>query len=100
MLVAELRSRAVTLDLCPTSNVQAGLYANVADHPIAALAREGVPITLSTDARTVSGLTLVEEYRRVQHAAGLTLAELWAVDRHALGVIAIVRIAHHSGNEV
>ena len=86
VLVVDLRSRAVTLDLCPTSNVQAGLYASVADHPVAALARAGVPITLSTDARTVSGLTLVEEYRRVQHAAGLTLAELWAVDRHALDV--------------
>src|SRR5439155_19556423 len=28
-LVAEIRARRVTLDLCPTSNVQAGLYPSV-----------------------------------------------------------------------
>ncbi len=85
-LIAELRDRGVTLDLCPTSNVQAGLYPSVAAHPLRALARAGVPVTLSTDARTVSSVTLVREYRRARREAGLTLAELWAIDRRALDV--------------
>lgn len=85
-LVAELIARGVTLDLCPTSNVQAGLVPSVAEHPIARLARAGVGVTLSTDDRTVSDLTLVREYDRVLDEVGVSLAELWAMNRHALEV--------------
>lgn len=85
-LVAELRTRGVTLDLCPTSNVQAGMYARLADHPLPRLVRAGAPVTLSTDERTVTGVTLVDEYRNAVDVLGLTLAELWAIDRHALEV--------------
>jgi adenosine deaminase len=84
-VLRELISRPVTLDLCPTSNVQAGLYPSVARHPLRDLVRAGVPATLSTDARTVTSLTLVEEYTRVA-GSGLTAAELWRLDRHALDV--------------
>lgn len=85
-LMAELRARGITLDLCPTSNVQAGIVASLEDHPLARLHRAGVPVTLSTDDTTVSDITLSEEYRRAVERIGLTAAELWAIDRHALDV--------------
>ena len=46
----------------------------------------GVPVTLSTDDTTVSDITLSEEYAGAIEAIGLTLPELWAIDRHALDV--------------
>jgi adenosine deaminase len=73
----------VTLDLCPTSNVQAGVVPDLAAHPLARLARAGVPVTLSTDDRTVSDLTLVREYLRAVSHVGLRPVELAAVARHA-----------------
>ena len=82
-LVSELRARGVTLDVCPSSNVQAGMYARLADHPLPRLVRAGAPVTLSTDDRTVTGLTLVDEYRNAVDVLGLTPPELWAIDRHA-----------------
>ena len=85
-LMAELISRGVTLDLCPTSNVQASIYATLADFPLPRLLRAGVPVTLSTDDRTVSDLTLVREYERAHTVLGLSLAELWAMNVHALRV--------------
>lgn len=85
-LCAELTSRAVTLDLCPTSNYQAGIVPSVAAHPLARLFRAGVPVTLSTDDTTVSDISLSEEYSRAVSEIGLTLSELWAIDRHALDV--------------
>ena len=85
-LVAALRDRNVTLDLCPTSNVQAAMFTRIADHPLPRLMRAGVGVTLSTDARTVTGLTLVDEYRNAFCLLGLSLPEIWAVDRHALEV--------------
>jgi adenosine deaminase len=85
-LIAELASRAVTLDLCPTSNYQAAIVDSVADHPIARLHRAGVRVTLNTDDTTVSDISLSEEYARAVGEIGLTTAELWAIDRFALDV--------------
>ena len=85
-LCAELIARGVTLDLCPTSNWQAGIVPSLAAHPLARLHRAGVPVTLSTDDTTVSDLSLSDEYVRAVETIGLTLAELWAIDRHALEV--------------
>jgi adenosine deaminase len=85
-LCAELRARGITLDLAPHSNWQAGIVPSVADHPLKPLYRMGVPVTLNTDDLTVSDLTLSEEYVAAVEEIGLTLPELWAIDRHALDV--------------
>jgi adenosine deaminase len=85
-LCRELIDRAVTLDLCPTSNWQAGIVPSLAAHPLARLHRLGVPVTLSTDDTTVSDLTLTDEYERAVDIIGLTPDELWSIDLHALDV--------------
>jgi len=83
-LVDELIRRDVCLDLCPTSNVQAGIVPSVAAHPLARLHRAGVPVTLSTDDLTVSGVTLSGEFERAVVEIGLGVAELWAINRRGL----------------
>jgi adenosine deaminase len=85
-LVAELTDRGICLDLCPTSNVQAGIVPSLADHALARLHRAGAPVTLSTDDTTVSDVSLTDEYGRAVAEIGLTLPELWAIDRFALDV--------------
>ena len=45
-----------------------------------------MPVTLNTDDTTVSDITLSEEYVNAVEAIGLTLPELWAIDRYALDV--------------
>jgi adenosine deaminase len=85
-LCRELIARGVTLDLCPTSNWQVGLVPSVAAHPLARLHRAGVPVTLNTDDTTVSDITLTEEYVRAVEEIGLSVPELWAIDRRALEV--------------
>ncbi len=83
-LVAELRARGITLDLCPTSNRQAGLYPALAHHPLVRLHRAGVAVTLSTDDRTVSDLTLTREIGRAIGRLGATFPEIVAMTRTAL----------------
>ena len=85
-LCTELRDRDVALDVAPHSNWQAGTWPSVAAHPIKELHRIGVPVTLNTDDLTVSDLTLSEEYIAALEQIGLTLPELWAIDRRALDV--------------
>jgi adenosine deaminase len=78
-LIAAVRERDVTLDLCPTSNVQAGIVASLEEHPLAALHRAGVSVSLSTDDRTVSNSTLSGEMAAVAAAQQLAPAELVAI---------------------
>jgi adenosine deaminase len=75
-LLELLRARDITLDLCPTSNVQAGLVPSLAAHPLAALHRAGVSVTISTDDRTVTGTSLTDEMANVAAALGLAAGEL------------------------
>ena len=75
-LLALLRGRDVTLDLCPTSNVQAGIVPSLEAHPLAAFHRAGVSVTISTDDRTVTGVSLTEEIARIATALVLTDNEL------------------------
>jgi len=78
-LVALVRERDVTLDLCPTSSIQAGIVADLASFPLAVLHRAGVSVTISTDDRTVSATTLTDELARIAVAQGLTRAELASI---------------------
>ena len=85
-LMAELAARNITLDVCPTSNVQASIFPTLKSFPLPALLAAGVPLTLSTDDRTVSDLTLVREYERASFDIGVSIADLWRMNRHALEV--------------
>jgi adenosine deaminase len=82
-LVALLRARDITLDLCPTSNVQAGIVDRLAEHPVAMLHRAGVSVTISTDDRTVTGTTLTRELERCIDALDLSADEVAAIALNA-----------------
>ena len=82
----ELRRRGVTLDLCPTSNMQAGTVDSIAAYPLAELLRNGVAVTINTDDTTISNITLSEELESCHDDLGMTLAELWACTLHAIDV--------------
>jgi adenosine deaminase len=82
-LMAELAERGVTLDLCPTSNRQAGIGRSDHDAPLPRLIRAGVPVTISTDDRTVSDLTLVHELQRAIDWLGVTPIEIVGTMRRA-----------------
>jgi adenosine deaminase len=75
-LMDALRTGSITLDLCPTSNLQAGIVPDLASHPVARLHRAGVSVSLSTDDRTVSQTTLSRELAQVALATGMTADEL------------------------
>ncbi|WP_245930226.1 adenosine deaminase [Allonocardiopsis opalescens] len=81
--VAELRERAIPLELCPSSNVALGLVPSLAAHPLPALVAAGLAVTLNTDVPAAARTTLAEEYRRVRDAFGYGDAELAGFARTA-----------------
>jgi adenosine deaminase len=52
----------VPLEVAPSSNVQTGAYPSLAEHPVDRLHRAGFAVTLNTDNRLMSGVTLTSEF--------------------------------------
>ena len=79
-LIDRLVADRVHLEVCPTSNVQTmgDLCERYADHPVDALRRRGVDLSISTDCRTVSNVNLFQEYERLRTTFGWTTADLVA----------------------
>lgn len=71
-----VRDRRVPLELCPSSNLQTGAAASIADHPVTRLKRLGFKVTVNTDNRLQSGTTLSRELTLLVQEAGWTLDDL------------------------
>ncbi len=81
-LMARVRDGGVALEVCLTSNVQTGAVAAYEAHPLRRYFDFGVDVTLCTDNRLVSGVTLTEEYRRARDLLGFSWDELVQLARN------------------
>lgn len=80
-LLAEVRARGVALEICLTSNVQTGATASYGAHPLRRYFDEGVKVSLCTDNRLVSGVTLTREYQHAHDELGFGWEELVQIAR-------------------
>lgn len=78
-LLAYVRDRRIPLEVCPTSNVQTRVAPTFADHPIAQYVAQGLVVTLNTDNRLMSGVSLTDEYVRCADHLGFDLSTLGAI---------------------
>ena len=60
-LASYVRDRRIPLEMCPTSNIQTGVARSIADHPIGPLRELSFRVTVNTDNRLMSGVTLSSE---------------------------------------
>jgi adenosine deaminase len=75
-LAAYVRDRRVPLEMCPTSNVQTGAARTLEEHPIDLLRRLRYRVTVNTDNRLMSDVTLSDEFVRLHDAFGIDLDEV------------------------
>ena len=68
--------RQIPLEVCPTSNVQTRVANSFAEHPVLRYLRLGAAVTINTDNRMMSGVTLTDEYYRCARYLGLSLSDL------------------------
>lgn len=64
--VQKLIERGITLEVCPTSNLDTKVVSNILEHPIKELVDLEVLVTINTDNRTVSNTSLEQEYQLLQ----------------------------------
>lgn len=75
-LLEYVTAHRIPLEICPTSNVQTHVVGSYETHPLAALVRAGVPVSINTDSRLFSHTTTTDELWLAHTRCGLTEQEL------------------------
>ncbi|MFC7502872.1 adenosine deaminase [Nocardioides sp. GCM10030258] len=75
-LASYVRDKRIPLEMCPSSNVQTGATASLAEHPIRLLAALRFRVTVNTDNRLMSRTSLSQEFGLLAETFGYGLAEM------------------------
>ena len=83
-LIAFLKEENIHLEVCPTSNVQTHVVNTIQDHPVDKLYQKGVSISINTDARTISNVTLTREYETLEKVFNWEIAHFLTCNLEAV----------------
>jgi len=83
-LAGWVRDKRIPLEMCPSSNLQTGAAATIAEHPITMLKDLRFRVTLNTDNRLMSATTMTREMTLLVDHAGWTLGDLRWVTVNAM----------------
>lgn len=77
------RENKVTLEICPSSNVQCLTQPSYAEHPAKKLFDAGIRVTISTDNTTLAASTLEDEYNHCLNDMGFAYNDLVQMNIYA-----------------
>jgi len=83
-LAEYVRDKRIPLELCPSSNVDTGAVPTLAEHPIRHFIAQRFRVTVNTDNRLMSNVTLSDEFQRLSRIAALTLADIERLSINAM----------------
>ena len=81
--IEEARRHALHFEVCPTSNVHTGIAPSVSAHPLRSMIEVGLSVSVSTDNRLMSCVTLSDELRAAHEQNGVSLAAIRQMMREA-----------------
>ena len=82
-LVDEAIAKGITLEVCPTSNIQCQTQPSYAEHPIKMLFDRGLRVTVSTDNPEIALTCLDKEYDLITEHLGFTREQLIQMNIYA-----------------
>ncbi|SMO86095.1 adenosine deaminase [Gracilimonas mengyeensis] len=65
-LLDHLKKHDIHLEVCPTSNVQTGIFDSVSQHNLHYIYQNGNSMSINTDGRAISNVSLLEEYQKIE----------------------------------
>ena len=80
-----LAEKKIRLNITPSSNVLLGRVSDIANHPIAALYRHGIEVTVNSDDVLIFDSDVSKEYLRLYQSGCLTAEELNDIRINSLG---------------
>jgi adenosine deaminase len=75
-LMKSIKEQNVTLELCPTSNLNTQIFTDLKEYPLRTFLSFGIPVTINTDNMSVSHTTLQKEYDKLIDIFHLTDEEI------------------------
>ena len=79
-----LKEKDITLEVCPKSNLDTKMYNKLESHPIKKLLDKGVKVTINTDNRTVSNITLEETYKELKETFHFSKEDFINMNKRAI----------------
>jgi adenosine deaminase len=76
LLASYVRDKRIPLEMCPSSNIQTGAAASLAEHPIGTLTRLRFRVTVNTDNRLMSGTSMTRELTSLVDTFGYGMEDL------------------------
>lgn len=61
-LIEFIKQKRIHLEVCPTSNIQTNVFDVIENHSVNSIYNSGVSMSINTDARTTTPVTLTDEY--------------------------------------
>ncbi|MGH9405429.1 MAG: adenosine deaminase [Terriglobia bacterium] len=83
-LMALLRERQVTVEVCLSSNAATGLIAGVRNHPLRRFLDFGIPVTLNTDDPALFATSLDREFEIARCVYGLSPDEIVGILKNSI----------------
>ena len=74
----------VPLEICPTSNVQCGAYSDISEHSFGKLYELGFNVTINTDNRLMSDISMSEEINNVVESFNLSEKDIRKITKNTI----------------
>lgn len=84
VLIDFIKYKNIHLEVCPTSNICTNVFAKMEDHSINNLYEQGVSLSINTDGRALSDVTLEDEYAKLNHYFGWMHEHFYTCNREAI----------------
>ncbi len=84
LAINEVIKNGITLEVCPTSNVDTKVVSSYENHPVKKMYDKKIKITINTDDRTVSNVTLSSEYKKLKTHFNFTRNDLLKMNLNAV----------------
>lgn len=90
-LLTYLKENKIHLEICPTSNIQTNVFDRMENHSIDQIYKSGISMSINTDARTISNVSLTDEYETLARVFNWTKkhflnCNLQAIDHSFLSI--------------
>ena len=79
-----VKSHNILLEVCPNSNLDTNNVDDYSHHPVKKLYQSGLKISVNTDNRTVSNISLTEEYNNLVNLLDFTLDDIVKMNLNAI----------------
>lgn len=83
-ILQDIKDKNILLEVCPTSNIQTNVIDTYKNHPIKQLKDQNILISINTDNRTVSNITLSNEYQKLNKYFNFTIKDFCQFNLNAI----------------